>query len=325
MKKINPAFHAVLALISGVSLPHAADAQNYPTRPVRIVVPFPAGSGVDIMTRFFSAKLSEALGQQFAVDNRAGAAGNIGVELVARSAADGYTLVTAPSSSAIGQSLYKNLSFDLARDFEAVAMFASAPFMLVVHPSLPVRDVKQLIALATSRPGQLTYASTGSGSAPHLSAEMFKIQSRTDILHVPYKGTPPALTDLVGGQVDMLFASTVSILPQLKAKRVRALAIAGTKRSNILPDLATFSESGMPAYDAGTWFALLAPAHTPQDIVRRLNAAVVRVGQAADMRERIAAEGADPIGGSPEQTAAFIKSEITKWGKVIAASGVRAD
>ena len=310
-------------LFATLILSGAVRAQIYPAKAVRIVVPFPPGAGVDIVTRLFTPRLTEMLGQQFIVDNRGGAAGNIGAEAVARAAPDGYALLTAPSSAAISRSLYKNLSFDLARDFEPIALLASTPYVLVVHPSLPVRSVKELIALAKARPGQLIFGSSGNGSGAHLAAELFKMQAHVDLLHVPYKGTPPAVTDLIAGQVSLVFGNTLSVLPQVKAGRLRGLAVTSAKRSLAAPELPTVAEAGLPGFESGTWFALLAPAGTPREIVTRLNATITKIGQTPDIRDRLAAQGAEPLGGAPEEVGAFVRSEITKWGKVVAASGMR--
>ena len=300
-------------------------AQTYPVKTVRIVVPFPAGAGADTTTRLFTPKLTEALAQQFIVDNRAGAAGNIGAEAAARAAPDGYTLLVAPASLASSRSLYKNLGFDLARDFEPVAMLATAPFVLAVHPSVPVKSVKELIAFAKSRPGQLNFASTGIGGTNHLAAELFRHVAGIDIVHVPYKGTATAVPDLIGGQVSMMFTATLSSLPHVRAGRLRALAITSAKRSLAAPELPTVAESGLVGYEASTWFALLAPAGTPREIVVRLNAAIATIGQTPEIRDRLVAQGAEPLGGTPEQLGAFIRSEIEKWGKVVAVSGARAE
>lgn len=300
-------------------------AQTYPMKTVRIVVPFPAGAGADTTTRLFTPKLTEALAQQFIVDNRAGAAGNIGAEAAARAAPDGYTLLTAPASLASSRSLYKNLSFDLARDFEPAAMLATAPFVLAVHPSVPVKSVRDLIAFAKSRPGRLNFASTGIGGTNHLSGELFKSMAGIDIVHVPYKGTSTAVPDLIGGQVSMMFTATLSALPHVKTGLLRALGITSLKRSLAAPELPTIAESGLPGYESVTWFALLAPTGTSREIVTRLNATITRIGQTPEIRDRLLSQGAEPLGGTPEQLGAFIRSEIEKWGKVVAASGARAE
>ena len=314
----------LLCLIAALIFPGTVGAQPYPSRAVRIVVPFPAGAGGDFVTRLFSPRLGEAFGQQFIVDNRSGAAGNIGAEAVARAAPDGYTLLTVSVSLAIGQSIYTNLNYDLARDFEPVALLASTPYLLAVHPSLPVKSVRELIALAKARPGQLTFGSSGIGSGTHLAAEMLKMQAQVDLLHVPYKGTAPAITDLIGGQISMMFAT--QLLPQVKAGRVRALAITSAKRSLVAPELSTVAESGLPGYETGTWFGLLAPAGTSRDIVTRLNAAVTKIGQTPEVGGQLMARSsAEPMSGTPEQVGAYVKSEITKWKKVITASGTRVE
>ena len=314
------------AFIAIAALPCAALAQAtaYPAKAVRIIVPFPPGSGADITTRLVAPKLSEALGQQFIVDNRAGAAGNIGAEVAARSPADGYTLLTAPASTAISQTLYQKLSYDLLKDFEPVALMAGVPFMLVVHPSLPTKNVKDLVALAKARPGQLTYGSTGNGSSPHLTTEMLKLVAGVDIVHVPYKGTPPAVTDLLSGNITFMFANSLSVLPHVQTNRLRALAVTSAKRSASTPNLPTVAES-YPGFESGTWFALLAPTGTPRDVINRLNAAVSKVVQLPDVREKIVAQGGEPLSGTPQQVGAYIKSEVAKWGKVVRASGAKVE
>ncbi len=312
-------------LFAALMFPGAVCAQAYPAKAVRIVVPFPPGAGVDIVTRLFTRRLTEVLGQQFIVDNRGGAAGNIGAEAAARAAPDGYTLLTAPSSVAISRSLYKNLRFDLARDFEPIALLASTPYLLVVHPSLPVRSVKELIMLAKAQPGQLSFGSSGNGTGAHLAAELFKMQAHVDLLHVPYKGTAPALTDLIAGQVSLVFGNMLSVLPQVKSGRLRALAITSAKRGMATPELPTVAESGLPGFEAGTWFALVAPAGTPREIVTHLNATITKIGQTPEIRDLLTAQGAELLGGAPEEVGAFIRSEIAKWGKVVAASGMRVE
>jgi tripartite-type tricarboxylate transporter receptor subunit TctC len=302
-----------------------ANAQSYPAKPVRIIVPFPPGAGADITTRLFAPRLSEALGQSVVVENRAGAAGNIGAEVVARAAPDGYTLLTAPASIAISQTLYKKLSFDLLRDFQAVSMLASVPFLLVVHPSLPVKNVKDLIALAKARPGQLNYASTGNGSSPHLTAEMLKMQARIDAVHVPYKGTPLAVTDLLTGQVSFMFANALSMLPHVNSGRLHALGVTSAKRNAATPQLPTMAESGLPGFESGTWYALLAPAGTPREVVARLSAEIGKLTQHPDIRKKLVAQGAEALTMTPGETAAYIKSEVAKWGKVVEASGAKVE
>jgi tripartite-type tricarboxylate transporter receptor subunit TctC len=313
-------------LVCGLALAcYGAAAQPYPAKPVRIVVPFPPGSGADITTRLFAPRFSDALGQPVVVENRAGAAGNIGAEAVARAVPDGYTLLTAPASVAIGQTLYKKLPFDLVRDFQPVAMLASVPFVLVVHPSLPVPNVRALVAFAKARPGQVNYASTGNGSSPHLTAEMLKMQAGIDVVHVPYKGTPQAVTDLLTGQVSFMFANALSVLPQVSAGRLRALAVTSAKRSAASPQLPTVAESGLAGFESGTWFAVLAPAGVPREAVTRLSSEIAKLTQHPDIREKLSAQGAEAVTMTPEQTAAHIKSEIGKWGKVVQASGARVE
>ena len=302
-----------------------ADAQNYPARPVRVVTGFPTGAGVDIMTRLVTPKLTEALGQQFIVDNRAGAAGNIAAEIVSKTPPDGYTLLSASAPIAMSQALYKNLNYDLERDFAPIGLMASAPFILVVHPSLPVRSLREFIAFAKLRPGQLLYASSGIGSTPHLSMEMLKSQAGINLVHVPYKGTPQAIIDILSGQVQAMFSNTLSVLPQVKAGRLRALAISSAKRSGAAPELPTVAESGFPGYESGTWFGLFAPIGTSREIVTRLNAEIARIIVIADMRTKILEQGADPATGTPEQFRAFVKSEVAKWAKVVRTVGIKPE
>jgi len=299
--------------------------QAYPVKPVRVLVGFPPGAGVDITTRLIMPRLAEALGQQFIVDNRPGAAGNIAAELAAKTPPDGYSLLSASAPIVMSQTLYKKLSFNLERDFEPIGLMASAPFILVVHPSLPARSVREFVALAKSRPGQLAFASTGSGSTPHLSMEMLKAQAGINLVHIPYKGTPQAVVDLLSGQVQAMFANTLSVLPQVKSGRLRALAISSAKRSAAVPELPTVAESGMPGYESGTWFGLFAPAGTPREIVNRLNGEIVRIMATADMKARLLDQGADAVTGTPEQFRAFVKNELAKWGKVVKTVGIKLE
>jgi tripartite-type tricarboxylate transporter receptor subunit TctC len=303
----------------------AAGAQTYPAKPVRVLVGFPPGAGVDITTRLFTPKLAEALGQPFVVDNRPGAAGNIAAEVAAKTPPDGYSILSASAPIVMSQALYSKPGFNLERDFEPIGMMASAPFILVVHPSLPARSLKEFVALAKSRPGQMAFASTGNGSTPHLSMEMLKAQAGINLVHVPYKGTPQAVVDLLSGQVQAMFANTLSVLPHVKAGRLRALAISSAKRSAAAPELPTVAESGMPGYESGTWFGLFAPAGTPREIISRLNGEINKIVATADMKSRLVAQGADPISVTPEQFRAFVKKELERWGKVVKTIGIKVD
>jgi tripartite-type tricarboxylate transporter receptor subunit TctC len=303
----------------------AAGAQNYPSKPVRVVVSFPPGSGADIVARTVTPHLTSALGQQFVVDNRAGASGNLGSEIVAHAVPDGYTLLFTPASVASSQALYAKLGYNLEKDLLPISMIASAPFVLVVHPSLPVRTVKDLIAMAKARPGQLLYASTGNGGSPHLAMELFKMQAKVDIVHIPYKGTPPAVTDLIAGQVSMMFANTLSVLPYVNSGRLRALAISSAKRSAAAPALPTIAETGMPGFEATTWFGMLAPAGTPREYLARLTSEIRKLVQNKAVADALIAQGADPIGSTAEEFQARIKADIDKWTRTIKAAGVRAE
>jgi len=312
------------AIIAAVSAPAALHAQAYPAKPVRIIVGFTPGAGVDIAIRLIAPKMADALGQQVVVDNRPGAGGNIGAELAARAPADGYTLFAGGAPAAISYTLYSKLSYDVLKDFEAVALVASVPNVLVVHPSLPAKNVKELVAIARARRGELSYASTGSGSSPHLIAEMLRMQAGIQMLHVPYKGTPPALTDLLAGNVTLMFANILSVLPQAQSGRLRALAITSAKRSPIAPNVPTVAEP-YAGFASGTSYGLMVAANTPREIITRLNDVVTRVMQLPDIRDKFLAQGAEPLSGTPQDAAAFMRAEVAKWGKVVKASGARAD
>ena len=308
---------------AGALLAAVAGAQSYPVRPVRVIVNFPPGAGVDIATRIVTAKLGDALGQQFVIDNRAGAAGNIGVELAARAAPDGYTLLSGTAAIAISQTIFSKISYDLNRDFAPVAMIASAPFVLAVHPALPAKTLQEVIALAKARPGQLTYATPGTGSSPHLAFELFKMQAGIDVLHVPYKGMVPAVTDVIGGSVSMTLGNTLTVMPNVRNGRLRGIAITTAKRSAIAPELPTFSEAGLPGFQSGTWYAILAPAKSPRDIVAKLNSAIIKIVHEPDVSAKLLAQGAEPLNATPEQMREFLSAEIAKWGKVAKASGAK--
>ena len=314
-----------IAMVAGALSACIAHAQTYPSKPVRVIVNFPPGAGSDIATRLVTAKLSESLGQQFVIDNRAGAAGNIGVEMAAHAAPDGYTLLAATAAAAISQTIFSRIPYDLNRDFVPVAMIAASPFVLAVNPSLPVKSVRELIALAKSKPGQLSYATPGTGSSPHLAFELLKMQAGIDVLHVPYKGMVPAVTDVIGGSVSMTLGNTLTVMPSVRNGRLRGIAIATAERSAVVPELPTIAESGLPGFASGTWYGMMAPARTPREVVTLLNASVVRIVQLPEVREKLLAQGAEPLSGSPEQMGAYIRTEIVKWGKVAKASGARFD
>lgn len=311
----------ICALCAGGSLL----AQTYPAKSVRIIVGYPAGAGNDVVGRLVMAELSKSFGQQFIVDNRPGASGNIGAELVARSAPDGYTLLNAPGSIAMSNSLYSKLPYDLLKDLEPVAIMGSVPFLLVVHPSLPVKSVRELVAFAKARPGQLTFGSAGAGGGPHLTAELFRMRAGLQLLHVPYRGTGYANTDVASGELSMIFSPTSSVLPLVLSKRVRTLAITSTQRHPSVPDVPTMIEAGMAGFDARNWIALFAPAGMSSDAVNRLNAEINRIVQTPNMRERFTAVGAEPLQGTPKQWAAYVRDEVVKWAKVVKAAGVRLD
>jgi len=317
-KGVGIAFAAVAVVMP-------ARGQEYPNRPVRVVVPFPAGGGTDIVARMVTQKLAESMSANFVIDNRGGAGGTIGTELAAKSAADGYTLVIVSGSHAINPSLYKKLPYDAVRDFAPVTLLVSGPGLLVVHPSVPARTVKELIALARSKPGQLFYASAGSGTPPHLAAELFKTMARVDIVHVPYKGNTPAFVDLLSGQVSLSFPTIPSALPHVKSGKLRVLAVTSAQRSKTVPDIPTIAESGLPGYEASSWYGVLAPAGTAGAVVGKLQKEIAKVLRDPHVRDKLLGQGLDPVGNSPAEFAAMIKSEIGKWAKVVQASGAKAD
>jgi tripartite-type tricarboxylate transporter receptor subunit TctC len=315
----------VCAVASGV-ISHGAFAQAYPNKPIRMIVPFPPGGTADILGRAIGQKLAENVGQQVIVENRAGANGNIGAQIVAKSPPDGYTLLMSPQSTLTNNpSLYSALPFDTIKDFAPITLVAETPHFIVVHPSVPAKTVGDLIALAKAKPGYLTFASAGSGSSLHLTGELFKSMAGIDIVHIPYKGAAPAVTDLLGGQISMMFDTGPSALPHVRSGKTRALAVTTANRSRLMPDLPTVVESGLPGYDVTTWFGLVAPSGTPREIVTKLNAEVVRILQTPEVKERLETQAADPVGNTPEEFAAIIKADIAKWGEVIKLSGVRIE
>lgn len=307
------------------AVPLAATAQTYPVKPIRFIVPFPAGAGTDILARAIAQKLNEAWGQPVTIDNRPGASTIIGSEIVAKAPPDGYTIIMASNNHAVNPALFAKLPYDTVRDFAPVARVAILPLVLVVHPSVPAKNVKELVALARSKPGQLNYASTGNGSPPHLGGEVFKQLAKLDLVHVPYKGSVPALTDVVGGQVSLMFANTLSTLPQVRAGRLRALAVGTTQRIAAAPELPTVAEAGVPGFDVSVWAGILAPAATPRDVIVKLNREIARIAGLPDVRKKLAAEGAELMSSTPEEFAAFIGAEIERWGKVAKAANMRID
>lgn len=315
---------AIVAVLTALGA-SAVHAQSYPNRPVRFIVAFPPGGPVDIVGRTLAQKLREGLGQPVIVDNRAGASGIVGTEITAKAPPDGYTVLVAASTLAIQATLYSKLPYDTAKDFTAVATLAGAPLMLVTHPSLPVKTVKELIAFARARPGQLNYASPGSGSANHLSGEMLKTMTGIDVVHVPYKGGAPAEADFLGGHVAFMFNTISSALPHVRAGRLRALGVTWARRSSAAPQIPTIAEAGVRGFESGTWYGIIGPAGLPQNIVTRLNAEINKSLEAPDVKERMASLGLEPIIGTPERFAQFIREEIVKWGKVVKDSGARAD
>ena len=301
----------------------SAIAQSeYPSRPVRIVVPSPPGGGTDIVARVLAQHFAKSFGQQFFVENKPGAGNMIGIEAVARSAPDGYTLLMTASTLALNSVLFKKVPYDPVRDFAPITLTATAPNVLLVHPSVPAQSLAEFIALAKAKPGALSYGTPGIGTSPHLSMELLKSMAGIDLQHVPYKGTAAAVTDVIGGQIAATFANALTAKPQVDAGRVRALAITGPRRIEALPGVPPVAEAGVPGYEAMQWYGLLAPAGTPAAIVERLNAEALKALRSPEMKERLAADGAEPLGGSPAEFAALIRKELEKWTRVARAAGI---
>lgn len=304
----------------------ACAAASYPSRPLRLIVPFPPGGGTDIMARMVAQRLHDAFGMQVVVDNRGGASGIIGTELAARANPDGHTLmIGSVSTICINASLHKKLPFDTEKDLAPISLVAMTPSMLVVGNTLAAKSVKELIALAKAKPGQLHYASPGSGSSAHLGGELFKQAAGIDIQHVPYKGTGPAVTDLVSGQVAMFITNMPSVLPMVKANRLRALAVTSLQRSALVADLPTVAESGIPGFEVIVWYGVFAPAATPRPIIVRVNQEVRKMSDMQDVKQRLAVQGAEAMASTPEELAKRIRDDLVKWGKIVKASGARAD
>jgi len=319
-------FHVSKACALAALAISAAHAEVYPSKPVRMIVAYPPGGGTDIVGRMVAQKLGEALGQPVVVENRGGASGNIGTELAARAVPDGYTVLMGNvAPNAINVSLFRNLPYDPVADFAPVTLVASTPNILVVHPTTPARTVKEVIALAKAKPGALNFASAGVGSSSHLAGELFRILAGADIVHVPYKGAGPAMVDVLSGQVQLYFATMPAAMPHVKSGRLAPVAVTSARRSQALPGLPTIAESGVSGYEASTWYGLLAPARTPGAAVARLHEGVVKILADAAVREKLADQGFEPVGDSPGEFAAYIKSEIAKWGKVIRDAGIRPE
>lgn len=315
----------LIVLLSASVFAAAVWAQAYPSKQVRFVVGFPAGGATDVVARVISQKLSESLGQAVIVDNRAGAASNIAAEIVATAPKDGHTIFMGTVSLAINPSLYKKLPYNALKDFAAVTQVTDTPFLFVVHPSLPVKTVKEFIALAKVRSGQLNYGSAGNGSGGHLFTEMFRSMAGVNVAHVPYKGAAPATTALLSGETIFMFDNIVTTLPLARSGKMRALAVTTIKRSRTAPEIPTIAESGVAGYDANAWFGVFAPAGTPQAIVNRLHAEISNIVKIPEVHERFLALGGEPVGSSPDQFAAFFKAEVAKWAKVVKESGAQID
>ena len=317
------AFLCVLCVLCGK--PHFAFAEGYPSKPIRIIVPYPPGGFNDTLARTLGQKLTEKWGQPVIVDNRPGGGATIGTNLAAKSAPDGYTLLIVSFAFAVNPALFASLPYDTAKDFSPIVHAASTPNLLVVNPELPVKSVKELIALAKSKPGKFNYASAGNGSSNHLSMELFKNLTGVDIVHIPYKGSAPAVTDLIGGQVDLMFDNVPNVLAQVKAGKLRALAVSSRERSPFVKELPTVAESGVPGFDVSVWFGVVAPAGTPQSVIAKLNAEFNGILKLVGIREAFNKQGVEPAGGTPEEFSSFLAAQTTKWGKVVKESGAKAE
>jgi len=315
----------VFVVGSALALAATAHAQTYPTRPIRLIVSFAPGAGADVIARLVAPRITDSLGQQVIVDNRTGAGGIVGSDIVAKAAPDGHTVILAINSHAINASLYSKLPYDTRKDFAPVTLVASGPLVLAVNPNLPANTVKDLIGYVKSKPGQLSYASAGVGTPTHLAGELLKTMAGIDMAHVPYKGGPPTMAAVVAGEVLLFFSGTAVALPTIKAGRIKALGVTSKARSPLLPGTPTMAESGLQGYDVEIWYGLLAPGATPRSIVGRLHAEFTRALQVPEVRERLTALGLEPIGSTPAQFGAYLNAEILKWEKVVKASGARAD
>ena len=315
---------AVIGLSAAGMLASAVAAQTYPARPIRVVVGFGAGGGVDIASRTIGKQLTEALGQSIVVDNRPGASGNIAADIVSKAQSDGYTLLMSNLTIAM-PSLFAKLPFDVNKDLVPISLVAIGPSVLVVNPALPVNNVKELIAAAKAKPKHLIYGSGGPGNITHMEMVLFTNMAGIDMIHVPYKGGAPSVVGLLSGEVQMLFTSIPSVLSQIHARRVKPIAVSTAKRSSALPEVPTISEAGLPGYDAASWYGLFAPAGIPKDVLRVLSTQIVKIMQVPEVRQRFCGDGFEPVGGTPDQFAKFVRAEITKWEKIIKTAGLKRD
>ena len=324
---MNRIFYRIICCVAAFAAVATVQAQTqpYPTRPIRLVVSFAAGGGVDLVARLIGQKLSEAWSQQVVIDNRPGAGGNVSAELVAKSPPDGYTIYLSSASVVVNASLYKALPYDSLKDFAPVTLLVNAHNVLVSHPSLPAKNIRELIALAKKKPGQINYASTGSGSSGHLAMELFRSMAGIELTHIPYKVIGQTTADLLSGQVSLWFPTMPGVLQHIKSGRMTALGVSGSRRAPALPNVPTIAEAGVPGYDASTWYPLLAPAGTPTAIVDKMNAQLVTILASADVREKLQAQGIEPVGSTPAQLGAHLKSEMLKWEKVVRLSGAKVD
>jgi tripartite-type tricarboxylate transporter receptor subunit TctC len=326
MNKTFAALASALSLAAAAQTGSALAAENpYPARPIRLISPFTPGGGNDLVSRAVGLAVSKNIGETIVVDNRPGANTIVGMEMVAKAAPDGYTLIMTSSTQAINATLYPKLPYDSIRSFSPVCLVGSSPLIIAVPMASPFKSVAELIAAAKAKPGELTYPSAGTGNATHLGGELFAAMAGITLTHVPYKGSGPGLTDLIAGRLSVVFSTALSVLPAVKAGRLRAIAVTTSARSSLMPELPTVAEAGLPGYEASTWYGVLAPAGTPRAIVTRLNAEIVRVLALPEVRERLTTQGIDPIGSSPDQFAAYVQSEIVKWAGVIKATGVKAE
>ncbi len=313
------------AMVAVLIASHTVAAQTYPTKPIRLIVPFAPGGGTDLTARSIALKLTDAWGQTVIADNRPGANGTIAVDLAAKSAPDGYTLTMISSSHSVNASLYKNLPYDLTRDLAPITQATTQPYALVVHPSVPAKSVKELIALAKAKPGTLNYGSSGTGGLSHLSGALFASFAAINLTHIPYKGGAPAMNDVIAGQIQMLFSTILQSHAHIKSGRLRALAVTTARRSPAEPSLQTMQEAGVPGYEVAGWYGVMAPAGTPPAIIVKLNKQIVRILHAPDIKDRLSADGSEPVGNTPEQFGVHIKSEVAKWNNVIKEAGIRAE